>query len=540
MLKNSFFKIIPFLLFIVLFYSCDKEFSVVGEDIVGDNTFGITKEEFPVVAYNEKIEVVQSNNLETNALGVYKNPSFGTTSATFVTQLTMASVNPTFAETAKIKSVVLSIPYFSTKTELKDDGSSTYVLDSIYGSPEKAKMKLSVYESGYYMRDLDPEEQLTQPQKYYNDQYSDFYQKIIGTALNNSSKTAENSEFFFDPSEHSVTTTVDSKETITRSVPAMQLSLDTTFFTSKILGAPAGSLADNNVFKDYFRGLFFNIETIDGNSGNLAMINFKKGTITITYTEDGTTDKTFVLNLTGSSTVTCNTVNFLDQSNVDQKYVDATKPASDIIKTEGVSNLYLKGGEGSMAILQLFDPTDNHGLKLTDPSNGVPDQLDDMRRNKYLVNQADLTMYLNTTEMKTSSIPQRVYLYDYTNSLVLADYNETSVVSSNSKYNKYVFGGILSKDKNGAYFYKFRITNHLRNLVNSTDYDNVKLGLVVTEDINKYAFYALKDKAGIPLYIPVASVMNPLGAIVFGNNIPSDDVNYAKKLKFEIYYTKAN
>ena len=63
MLKNSFFKTIPFLLFIVLFNSCDKEFNVVGEDIIGDNSFDIQKSEYPVVAYNQKLGPIQSNNL---------------------------------------------------------------------------------------------------------------------------------------------------------------------------------------------------------------------------------------------------------------------------------------------------------------------------------------------------------------------------------------------------------------------------------------------------------------------------------------------
>ncbi|PJJ09974.1 uncharacterized protein DUF4270 [Flavobacterium sp. 1] len=537
MLKNSFFKTFPFLFFILLLNSCDKEFSVVGEDIIGDNSFGITKEEFPVVAYNEKINAVQSNNLDINAFGVYDNPSFGITTATFVTQLTMASVNPTFdLTTAKIKSVVLSIPYFGHKdpdATVDSEGKTVYILDSIYG-PAKAKMKLSVHESGYYLRNLDPEDQLTQSQKYYNDQYSDFTQNIIGNALNDDADTAQNSAFFFDPSQHSVKTTTGGKDVTTWTPPAMQLNLNTAFFTAKILNAPAGSLVDNNVFTNYFRGLFFNIEA---SSGELAMINFKAGKITITYTETVSaveTEKTFVLNLTG------NTVSLLNQSNTNANYTDATKTATDAVKAQGVANLYLKGGEGSMSVLSLFDPTDNHGLELTDVPNGVPDQLDDLRRNKCLINQANLTFHLNTAAMTTSYYPQRIYLYDYTNHKVLADYGDATA-ASNSKNNKFVFGGIISKDATGGgYSYKFRITEHIRNLVKSSTSANVELGLVVTEDINKFVFYALKDKTGIPLYVPMASVINPLGAIVFGNNIPSNDVNYDKRVKFEIYYTKAN
>lgn len=533
MLKNSFFKTIPFLLFVVLFNSCDKEFNVVGEDLIGENSFDIKKDTFSVKAYNQKLGPIQSNNLEVNQLGIYNNPSFGTTTANFVTQVTLATVNPTIDKvTVKIKSAVLTIPYFydKTKTVVKTDGSSTYVLDSIYGSPLNAKMKLSVYESNYFMADLDPLEQLTQPQKFYTDQYSEFFAQKKPQLLNDSTNKAENIEFFFDAAEHSVTTTGTNPVT-TKSPPRMELNLNNNFFLDKILKAPDGSLADNTTFKNYFRGLFFNIEAIDGTQGNMAMLNFKAGKITITYTEtvdSKDVEKTLVLNLSG------NTASLLNQSNTNVKYANAT-----IVDEAADTNLYLKGGEGSLSVLELFGP-DEHGDKDTNGPNDVPDELDEIRKNKYLINEADLIFYLNSAEMGASYIPQRLYLYDYTNNKVLVDYNESTVVSSNTKYNKYVFGGILGKDKDGAYFYKFRITGHVRNLVNSTEYDNVKLGLVVTEDVNKSAFYALKDKTGIPLYAPLASVMNPLGAIVFGNNIPSDNANYAKRLKFEIYYTKPN
>jgi len=538
--RNFIFKTIPFLFLIILFNSCDKEFNVIGEDIIGDSSFDIKKEEFQVVAYNQQLAPIQSNNMPVNALGIYDNPSFGTTTANFVTQVSLTSLGTTFADVTKVKSVVLSIPYFvdSSKTVLDTGtGNSTYVLDSIHG-PALAKMKLSIYESGYYMSDLDPEEQYTQPQKFYTNQYSEFNAKKGSVLLNNSTiNTAENSQFFFDPAE---IVTKDANGVVTaRSAPAMKLNLNVDFFQSKIMGAPASKLANNDAFKEYFRGLFFNIERNGSDPTNLAMINFAKGTITITYTETVNsvdTDKTFVLNLTG------NTVSLLDQSNTNVNYADAINP-SNINKVSGDANLYIKGGEGSMSILKLFSTTDNHGLQLTDAPNGVPDELDDMRRNKYLVNEANLVFYLNSDAMGESSVPQRIYLYDFTNSKVLYDYSADGSTAGNSKYDKYVFGGILDKKtatNGGGPFYKVRITNHIRNLIKNVDSTNVDLGLVVTEDINRNSFNVFRDKTIFPYKAPLASVMNPLGAIIFGNNIPFDDKNYKKRLKFEIYYTKAN
>lgn len=538
MLRNSFFKIIPFVFFIVLFYSCDKEFNVVGEDLIGDNSFDILKKEFSVVAYNQKLGPIQSNNLPINPLGIYDNPSFGTTKASFVSQVSLTAAAPVFDASAQIKSVVLYVPYFydSAKTVLNADASSTYVLDSIYG-PDLAKMKLSVYESGYFMRDLDPETQFTEAQKYYNNQYSEFAAKK-NLLLNDSPNAAENNSFFFDPAEQ-VSTTTPSDGTVpvtTRKPPAMKLNLNANFFQEKIIKAPSGSLATNAAFKDYFKGLLFDIETIGTNPGNMAMIDFEGGSITITYSETintVVTEKKMVLQLAG------NTVSFRDQSNDNPKYTAATNP-NNINTITGDPNLYLKGGEGSMSIIKLFGD-DNFGADgVSGVKNGVADQLDIIRANKYLINQAELTFHLNSDEMGLSYVPQRIYLYDFTNDIVLADYN-TSVTAANPKYNNFVFGGILENqtDANGGgSIYKFRITEHIRALAKYTDLINVDLGLVVTENINITSFSSLRDKTGFPLKVkvPTASFMSPLGTIVFGNNIADDK----KRLKFEIYYTKAN
>ncbi|WP_268848205.1 DUF4270 domain-containing protein [Flavobacterium aestivum] len=545
MLKKSFFKTIPFLLFIVLFNSCDKEYNVIGADLIGDSSFDLLKSESAVIAYNQKIGPIQSDDLPVNALGSYYNPSFGTTTANFVTQVNLSAPGTAIDASAKIKSVVLTIPYFydKTKTVTNEDGSHVYVLDSIYG-PDRARMKLSVYESGYYMRNLDPEEQFLKPQKYYTDQNSGFEQVKVGARLNDDPNSEQNDQFFFSDAEYTTTTTDPKTQvvTTTKNPPAMRLNLNEAFFESKILKAPAASLSTNDLFEDYFRGLYFNIEDSGSNSGNLNMINFKGGNITITYEETVVTngvgaqvEKTLVLNMSGTTAEPLRSVSLLTQSNTNADYTNATNPAN-IDKVVGDNNLYLKGGEGSMAILNLFGP-DNYGSDgVAGAPNGVADEIDLMRANKYLINEANLVFHVNAAAMGTSLMSQRIYLYDFTNNKVLIDYGDNSVVSSNSKNSKYVFGGILAKDA-GGYYYKFRITNHVRNLIKNLDSKNVQIGLVVTEDINNSNFGYLKGTNPFPTQAPKASVMNPLGSIVYGGTsaVPAD-----KRLKLEIYYTKAN
>lgn len=529
MLKNSFFKTIPFLLFTVLFISCDKEYSAIGADLIGDNSLGLVKTQSTIVAYNQKINTVQSDDLAVNAFGAYNNPSFGSTTSNFVTQLNLTTVNPTLGATAKIKSVVLTIPYFYDKTNVKTDtktGAKTYVLESIYGDVN-AKMKLSVYRSGYFMTSLDPEQQYLKFLKYYSNQNSVFDAAKIatsaGTPLNNDPNKAQNTEFFFDPAEYFVDVINASGVKVpTPKPPAMHLDLDKDYFQNVlVLNAPAGSLTTNALFKEYFNGLYFNAE----NATCLNMINFRQGDVTITYTVDEVTngvskpvEKTLVMNMLGTPADPIRTVSLLTQTNTDDKYTQATK--NDLLPDD---NLYLKGGEGSMSVLSLFGP-DNFGSNgISGAKNDVSDELDVMRTNKYLINDASLILNVNSELMGTSTLPQKIYLYDYVNSLRIFD-----------------DGGILTKATaadGGGYYYKFRITSYVRNLINNSSSKNVQLGVAVTEDINNVVFADLKNPSTLFTKVPKASVMSPLGVIIYG---ATSAVLEAKRLKLEIYYTKPN
>jgi len=537
MLKNSFFKTIPFLLFIVLLNSCDKEYNVIGNELIDDSTFDLDKYESSVIAYNQKIGVVQSNNLAINAVGIYDDPSFSTTTANFNTQVALAVLDPKFDTSAKITSVILNVPYFYDGTKTKKDantGVTTYELDSIYGSLA-GKFKLNVYESRYYMRDLDPADQFLKAQKYYTNQNDEFDASKNPILLNNSANPSQNSEFFFSPAELTVSTKDASTGvvTTTKLPPGMQLDLSIDFFTKKLITeAPAGVLKTNDLFKDYFRGLYFQVEKMG--SGNQAMIDFKKGTITVDYEEiidSKTVYKTMKINLSG------NTVSLLEQSNINAEFSSATTNPN---QTAGDDNLYLKGGEGSMVLLDLFGP-DNFGSDgLTGDKNGVADELDIMRSKKYLINEANLIFHVNTALMGSSPVAQRIYLYDYTNHQYIPDYVDSSINASNPKNNRLFYGGFLTKGTGanaGDLYYKFRITNQIRNLVKNLDVKNVKYGVVVTEDINNANFSFLFDTNAVPLQVPTASVMNPLGVILYGG---TSSIATDKRLKLQIYYTKPN
>ena len=139
-MKKIFLKIAVFVLFITV-VSCDKDFNTVGSDVVGGDHFDFDKVDVAVDAFSKRTGHVQSNNFPVNHLGIYNDPVFGVTKAHYVTQITMATPNPTIGDTQVIDSVYLYVPYFSTLKETATDGSKTYELDSIYDYDETKKFK---------------------------------------------------------------------------------------------------------------------------------------------------------------------------------------------------------------------------------------------------------------------------------------------------------------------------------------------------------------------------------------------------------------
>ncbi len=598
-------------LIIIIFASCDKDFNEIGTDIVGDDHFGFDIDSLSTVkAYNQKLGPIASNNLPINPLGFYSNPAFGDTQANFVTQIELSTLNPIFNNTNTelyvdlpvIDSVILDIPYFKKFIEKNETTEvSNFKLDSIYGATpydkdapatNNSKFKLSVFQSNYFLRDLDPEQSLVEQQLFYTDQ-NNLIDSNKGLLLNNASLTdppsgeegthnadgRENEQFYFDKREHKLTTYESDGVTkkYTRYFPSMRLHLRKDVFYDKILNAPSGQLTNNALFKNYFRGLYFKVE--NGNPGNMAMINFKAGKITIYYKEDKITpdnvntttvneyklervSKSFPLNLTG------NTISLLQNSNENNNYLNAVNGSQE------ASRLYLKGGEGAIAIIDLFGSTDLIGYTLNaafnenlpisptnlkyfvnNTPNGISDEIDQIKINGWLINDANLTFYvdkiamsnlLSTTPESQPVEPNRVFLYDLTNKKVLSDY--TYDYSSNGtypKFTKFIHDGIVQTedvaDGRGkrAKKYRVRITNYVRNLVKN-DSTNVRLGLSVTENINSVGLSKLRTPNSNLSSAPTMSVQSPLGTVLYGTNIPGATQEYKKRLKLEIYYTKPN
>ena len=567
MQNKSIYKLLFLVGVIAFFTACDKDFNEIGSDVIGDDHFGLIKNDSQtVLAYNTATGQVETSNQPINSLGYYNNPFFGKTKASVVSQVLLDTVNQTIGANPTVTKVELSLPYFSRLISRDaTSGDSTYELDSIQGfsivNDKKVfnKIKLSVYENNYTLRDLDASLNFLDVQRYYSGETSVFDAYKNPARLNDDTNLGQNDEFIYSSAEIKTYKTVDGAQVVdTRSAPGMRLKLRNDFFQDKLFGAgAAGKLFNNSVFKDYFRGLYFKVDASSAspNQGSMSLLNFKQGKIIVTYNITvtsstgvvSTKERKFAISLGGNS------VNLLE-NDYSTGYTSAL--ASNSNAATGAYNLFPKGGEGSMSIIKLFGDQDVRGYSSTGTPtvgpNGIPDELDDLRNpsdgKKLLVNEANLTFYIDKDKMTGAAEPNRIYLYDLNNHRPIIDYYTDYSVSQNSKNNKFVFGGLIEKDAATSAYnkrgikYKIRLTNHMINLI-SKDSTNVRLGLVVTESIGVASNGMLRGAVPVANPFnkyPSAAIYNPLGTVLFGNNIPSTDPNYAKRLKLEIYYTKPN
>jgi hypothetical protein len=451
-MKDYFFiKTVVLLVATFSLFSCDKDFNTLNSDLLEDNHFNFTLDEsVSVKTTTQKTDAVQTNNLPVNALGVYENPVFGTTKAHFVTQVSLATENPTIGYNVDIEandSVYLYIPYFS-RTDETD--ATKYVLDSIRGNRETS-IDLKIYKNNYLLRNYDPfpdpSDGSTYFQKYYSDEQGLVENGNLGAQLNTSTNTAENTQFKFTTDKYifyrrnaagqfinnsgTVVTNVSDRVTLETLKPGMWINLNKAEFKNMLTNATSSNLLNNNLFREYFRGLYFKAEQNPGQKGAMAMLDFSKGYIVLQYHStidvtgtNGTvtpitTKKNIRLNLTG------NTVNFFENT-FSSNYITA------LGSPNAQDKLYLKGGNGSVVFIDLFNKeVDNIKIvKNADGtyseatgSNGVADELDKMRLDGRLINEANLVFHIDDALMGTEAIePRRLYLYDATNNTTLLDY----------------------------------------------------------------------------------------------------------------------
>ena len=402
-------------------------------------------------------------------------------------------------------------------------------MDSLLGNRD-ASFKIKVQELDYYLRSYDPTDNFESFQKYYSDETQ--LLNFAGFTIHDDEVSIDTNEIVIYKEDDPDTDDVDESEEVKeRLTPRLRLPLDKDFFQRKIIdheGSDDMTNADN--FNIYFKGLV--LQAYDFSDDLLMILDYSNAKINIEYeydkynkndTDDNTSDDTidkvkanYELNLSG------NQINVFNKSAYNQDILN------NLNSSENLSRVFLKGGEGLIAEIDLF--TDNDG-------NNV---LDEIRANGWLVNEANLTMYVDKDKINESGNliePFRVYLYDIDAKTPLPDYyidNSTGPKKSNVKI---VHSGILELDEDDKGLkYKIRISEHIKNIVRN-DSISPKLGLAVSSSISNSVNTDVKT-TDVMKYIPLATAINPLGTVLIGPN--PEPENFDKRMRLEIYYTEIN
>lgn len=534
--------------------ACDDEYSELGSDVVdGDIHNNLTRTYAQLVAYDRPLGPVQINGLDVNYLGVLDSPIFGKTTASYITQAQLGTVNPSFTSNPVIDSVWVYVPYNAVTDSVTYDSNNVkethYSLIDCYGSDdENQSFRLKIRRNNVYLRSNDASSGGSETQFYYSDDNTLLANQGVSLLANNAddveAKISDKQVLRLATYVHGddTTATVDTVETL---APGVFQYLNPQRFQEILLGPGAqGMLVNNNVFKDYFRGISFTAEQIGSNSRIVAP-KFASGYIKITYDQDDLdsdgnlqyedTAHTIIkrehlsltINLTGTH------VNVLQNENGDQ-YLNAVNSSDEV---NGDDRLYIKGGAGSMATVQISQ-ADINALK--EISITGTDTIG------ALINQASLKVYVDRGSTPLSALPPRIYLYDLDNKRTLYDYYLDGTTSLNARASKYVYDGIL-KDSSTPY-YRINLTNHINNLVRK-DSTNIRLGLVLTNDIAVTSNAMLRTPFTLPAIlggnaaftvktVPTAHINHPQGVVLYGSNIPVGDPDYGKRMRLEIFYTK--
>ena len=526
--------------------SCEKDFTSIDSDVINSENainFETSSIEYPIVTHSKIVDPVQSNNLPSFLLGYNNHAIYGESTSSFVGQMVPDQYSPDFGDNVVLDSVVLTIPYFSRGVETSDEDDITYELDSVYGG---SPIKLSIYRNNFFLRSFDPYGGFDDIQKYYsNGSLSDL--ESISQGQLEGELLFEIDDFSPSASQINLTELDTLGDTFVsqKIAPALRFRLDTpndNYWQNLIFENENDPVLNTeNNFKEFFRGLYIKVEGINS-EGSMILLNLASTNtnLTIHYTSDtpitsetdtGNIDditsyqNDYVLNFSGVL------LNIFDNNfSIDVSSSD---------EVNGDENIYLKGGEGYVGMVDLFNGT---------VENEMGDQVDAFDHFKSffyddisesplkLINEAYIEFYVNQ-DLNLENEPDRIYLYNYEQNTSLIDYFIDQSVSSttiNAKINHLEPLQRVDDDPEGQGIkYKIRITEHLNNII-LRDSANARLGLGVINDITATSFFSILNDSEEDVELVSGTILSHKGTILHGNQSQQED----KRPKIKIYYTE--
>lgn len=395
-------SILVFLLLLsaFIFQNCEKDPDKVGSEIIpeSDKLNVAYSDTASLRAYSIRSDSVRTDETSRNLLGSYKDAVFGKTTASFFTQLRLSSVNPDFGPNPVLDSLVLTLDY-----------------SGYYGDTNTA-LQLHVYELS---------EQMYKDSVYYSNQ--SIPQEDIDYA---------NMQFYPRPK----TPTYPNSDTLAE--PA-RLSINLSNYYpdlgNKILTADSASLADNENFLEYLKGLYVTVDAV-ASGGSIIYFDLESAlsNLSLYYHNDTLDSLSYLLNINEN----CARFTHFDHND----YADADEQFKQQVLNQdtalGKEILYLQSMAGIRT--KIFFPYIKNWFETE----------------KILVNEATLKVYLQDGQQELFK-PDKLTLYKFVESGGLTFLEDEY---EGAEY----FGGYYdSLNQN----YSFRITRHIQHLMMGTEVD---------------------------------------------------------------------
>lgn len=435
-LTNSVTNLITLSVLILLMGSCAKDPGQIGYNIQPEDSrlnvaFSDTS---TIYAYSELIDSIRTDNLSANAFGSLRDPVFGSTTAGFYTQFSLSFPEKDFGTNRVLDSLVFQLDYI----DQFGDTNATLVAHTY--------------------------------QMYEGIDDSSAYYSILQLPLG----ATDYSNYSFVPNI--------SDSVIVDSVtlpPMLRLNLSdiSTELGQYLLDATVTNMESNDVFREYFNGLFIQSEPVyeDGTIVNFELTS-SYSELKLYYSNDSATGLVYDYIMT-SSTASVN------------KYEHSYSSASPEFKSQlvdgdtmlGQHQYYVQGYGGSKALIK------------------IPHIFDWAKKENVAINEAKLVLP-GVDDSEFLDYPAQLALLSIQEddgALTLLDQNEGDGY----------FGGYYNDDNNT---YEFRITRYIQSLINDTTMTN----------------------KGLYLYM-YGGTINPERFIFKGNNSGADTTG----IRLELLYT---
>lgn len=398
------------LLMAALLFSCEKDISKIGIDVVGENALNVVySDTFAVKVHSELIDSLRTDELSGHVLGAYKDPVFGTLNASVYSQFRLNPENEdyNFGEGAMLDSIILFVKYVDTL---------------IYGDAGFTQ-NFTVYELG---------DDMSRDSGYYSFDNVRVKHEILG-------------EVSYVPSFDSIDYYKLNDTTTYTKLQPIRIPLSQEF-GERLMGFDSITYSSNDNFVDAFKGIY--ITTLDqylpSTGGGLVSTNFESTEETfigLYYHND--TDTAAINFIVDFNTAHFSNFNHYEYQDAD---FDFRNQVIDEDFSLGESQFYLQGLAGVRAVVEF-----PHLGKMDDYYN-------------YAVNEAKLFVYNNELESDYDAVSSLTLSHK----VIVDSVPNYYLISDASSGENYFSGDYNSADKK----YYFRITQHIQRLIKGETDDN--------------------------------------------------------------------